>query len=96
MVADILTFLCYWEKPRGHDFVVQGLKTLQQTLGKGEGRYDVWFSALEATIDGRGRMGSLVGMSDDVRKGLGSSAVIPVAEGGLNDYAVSTPCLSDV
>lgn len=68
--------------------MIQGLKSLQQ-LGKADGKFDAWFSVFEATVDGRGRMGSLVGMSEDLRKGLGSSAVTSVAEGGLNDYAVS-------
>lgn len=64
------------------------MKALQQ-LGKADGRFDAWFSVFEATIDGRGRMGSLVGMSEDLRKGL-RTAGTSVDDNGLNDYAVSS------
>lgn len=45
------------------------------------GRYDFWFRSLIATLSGRGKMGSLVGASEDIRKHGG-------AEAALNDYAV--------
>lgn len=34
-------------------------------------------------------MGSIVGMSDDLRRGLGGAGVTPSGEAGLVDYAVS-------
>lgn len=46
------------------------------------GRYDFWFRSLLGTLTGRGKMGSLVGASEDIRKYGG-------AEAALNDYAVS-------
>ena len=49
------------------------------------GRFDAWFTALEAAIDGRGRMGSLVGASDEVRR-LQMSAM---PEAGLPEYVVN-------
>lgn len=87
LVADILTFLCYWVKPRGQNFVLQGLRVLQELHSKEDARYDAWFQQFETTIDGRGRMGTMVGASDDVRRGFGGSASAHV-EGALNDYAV--------
>ncbi|MBW0464588.1 hypothetical protein O181_004303 [Austropuccinia psidii MF-1] len=79
-VADILTFLCHWEKPRGHSYVLKGLDqlaTLRTASGKPIGetlaRFDAWFSSFEQVIDGRGKMGSLVGASEELRSLRGHS-----------------------
>ncbi|WFD06218.1 hypothetical protein MVES1_001561 [Malassezia vespertilionis] len=82
--ADILLFLCHWEKPQGHALVLQGVDELR-SIRRLPGRFDGWFSALEAAIDGRGRMGSLVGASDEVRK-LQLSGML---ESGLTEYVVN-------
>ena len=82
--SDILLFLCHWEKPRGHSLVLQGIDELRVAFDR-HGRFDAWFSALEAAIDGRGRMGSLVGASDEVRR-LQLSAM---PEAGLPEYVVN-------
>lgn len=52
------------------------------------GRFDAWLKLLDATLDGRGRMGSLVGASEDVRR-LGLQGA---PDNHLADYAVS-PCI---
>lgn len=44
------------------------------------GRYTYWFKTLEATLDGRGKMGSLVGASEEVKRSAGDV--------NLNEYAV--------
>jgi hypothetical protein len=48
-------------------------------------RYTPWLTALERTLDGRGRMGSLVGASPDMKR-----AVIgqDLTENTFNDYCV--------
>src|SRR5277367_661884 len=68
VVAEILTFLCHWDPPNGHSAVLSGMDQLKSSLGE-LGRFDAWMRLLEVTIDGRGRMGSLVGASEEIRKG---------------------------
>jgi len=68
VVAEILTFLCHWDLPNGHAAVLAGMDQLKSALGE-LGRFDAWMRLLEVTVDGRGRMGSLVGASDELRKG---------------------------
>ncbi|WFD19798.1 hypothetical protein MCAP1_002035 [Malassezia caprae] len=82
--TDILLFLCHWEKPQGHRLVLQGIDELKDTM-KLPGRFDAWFGALETAIDGRGRMGSLVGASEEFRK-LQSRAL---PEASLPEYVVN-------
>ena len=45
------------------------------------GYYDYWFKSLESALLGRGKMGSLVGASEEVRKGSGHDS-------SLQEYAV--------
>lgn len=68
LVSELLTFLCHWAEGQGHLKVLQALDHLkaQQTEN---GRFDAWLRIVEVTIDGRGKMGSLVGASDEVRSG---------------------------
>lgn len=49
----------------GHDLVLKAMDKLQNNR---LGRFDAWFNELEITLGGRGRMGSMVGASDDFRK----------------------------
>ncbi|KDN36098.1 hypothetical protein K437DRAFT_229937, partial [Tilletiaria anomala UBC 951] len=84
--ADILLFLCHWEKPTGHRLVLRGFDDLKTSQGD-HGRFDAWFRVLEQTIDGRGKMGSLVGASDELKK---ISLIGPQAqESSLNEYAIN-------
>ena len=68
VVAEILTFLCHWDPPNGHTAVLLAMDQLKSALSE-LGRFDAWMRLLEVTIDGRGRMGSLVGASEELRKG---------------------------
>ncbi|KEQ77268.1 FH2-domain-containing protein [Aureobasidium namibiae CBS 147.97] len=68
LVSEVLTFLCHWAEGRGHQKVLQALDSLKSTQGE-NGRFDAWMRIVEVTIDGRGKMGSLVGASDEVRSG---------------------------
>lgn len=82
--ADILLFLCHWEKPQGHRLVLQGIDDLRAARNA-PGRFDVWFGALETVLDGRGLMGSLVGASDEVRR----LQLASTSESGLTEYVVN-------
>lgn len=67
-VSELLTFLCHWADGQGHLKVLQALDNLKTQQGE-NARFDAWIRIVEVTIDGRGKMGSLVGASDEVRSG---------------------------
>ncbi|KAI1124372.1 putative cytokinesis protein sepA [Nemania abortiva] len=83
LVSDVLTFLCHWEDGNGHLKVIQAMDYVK-TQQNENGRFDAWMRLVEVTVDGRGKMGSLVGASDEVRTGgIGM-------ENLLMEYAVAT------
>ncbi|KAI9709086.1 MAG: hypothetical protein M1820_003532 [Bogoriella megaspora] len=83
LVSEVLTFLCHWADGEGHLKVLQALDQLKASHGE-NGRFDAWMRIVEVTIDGRGKMGSLVGASDEVRSGgIG-------VENLLMEYAVAS------
>ncbi|POS83767.1 hypothetical protein EPUL_005940 [Erysiphe pulchra] len=83
LVSEILTFLCHWGNGQGHLKVIQALDFIKTQTGE-NGRFDAWMRVVEVTIDGRGKMGSLVGASDELRNGgIGM-------ENLLMEYAVAT------
>jgi cytokinesis protein len=83
LVSDVLTFLCHWGEGSGHEKVLQALDTLKSQYGE-NGRFDAWMRIVEVTVDGRGKMGSMVGASDEVRSGgIGM-------ENLLMEYAIAT------
>lgn len=87
LVSEILTFLCTWgDNGEGHRKVIQALDEVKAHSGE-NGRFDAWMRLVEVTVDGRGKMGSLVGASDDIRTGgVGM-------ENLLMEYAVATVIL---
>ncbi|KAF2428043.1 hypothetical protein EJ08DRAFT_651133 [Tothia fuscella] len=83
LVSEVLTFLCHWADGQGHRKVLEALDALKTQQGE-TGRFDSWIRWIEVTIDGRGKMGSLVGASDDIRSGgIG-------VENLLMEYAVAS------
>ncbi|KAF2183862.1 hypothetical protein K469DRAFT_581319 [Zopfia rhizophila CBS 207.26] len=83
LVSDVLTFLCHWGDGTGHEKVLQALDNLKVQYGE-NGRFDAWMRVVEVTVDGRGKMGSMVGASDEVRSGgIGM-------ENLLMEYAIAT------
>ncbi|KAG1310055.1 hypothetical protein G6F64_004841 [Rhizopus arrhizus] len=86
LVCEILAFVCHVDLPKGQEIVLKGLDKLSEHLDE-FGRFDAWLKLLEVTLDGRGKMGSLVGASEDVKK---------MAAGGdnhLSDFALSNMML---
>ncbi|CAJ0634974.1 14189_t:CDS:2, partial [Entrophospora sp. SA101] len=59
LVAEVLSFFCYCEIPTGHNLVLGGFDQLMQFQNE-HYRFDAWMRILENTIDGRGKLGSLV------------------------------------
>ncbi|KAI9719846.1 MAG: hypothetical protein M1828_006067 [Chrysothrix sp. TS-e1954] len=68
LVSEVLTFLCHWGEGEGHTTVIQAFDHLKHAQGE-TGRFDSWMRLVEVTTDGRGKMGSMVGASDEVRSG---------------------------
>ncbi|CZT50195.1 probable cytokinesis protein SepA [Rhynchosporium secalis] len=83
LVSEVLTFLCHWADGQGHLKVIQAMDHVKNQQGE-NGRFDAWMRVVEVTVDGRGKMGSLVGASEEVRSGgIGM-------ENLLMEYAVAT------
>ncbi|KAI1414606.1 hypothetical protein F5Y13DRAFT_197606 [Hypoxylon sp. FL1857] len=83
LVSDVLSFLCHWNEGEGHMKVIQAMDVVKSQQNE-NGRFDSWMRLVEVTVDGRGKMGSLVGASDEVRSGgIGM-------ENLLMEYAVAT------
>lgn len=80
LVAELLTFLVY-HNPEAHNLVTGALEAVSITNNAGNSPYAYWFESFEKTISGRGKMGSLVGASDEVRKNAAT-------ESNINEYAV--------
>ncbi|KAK6510748.1 hypothetical protein TWF506_009847 [Arthrobotrys conoides] len=90
LVSEVLTFLCHWDKPNGHTRVLQAMDQIKASKPAEMGRFDEWMRIVEVTIDGRGKMGSMVGASEEVRSGgVGM-------ENLLMEYALSTLFLINV
>jgi cytokinesis protein len=82
-VCEVLAFVCHVDLPKGQEIVLQGMEKLKEYRHE-YGRFDGWLKIVEATLDGRGRMGSLVGASEDIKR-LGGAP-----DNHLGDYAVSS------
>ncbi|DAA79367.1 TPA_exp: Uncharacterized protein A8136_0140 [Trichophyton benhamiae CBS 112371] len=83
LVSEILTFLCDWAHGQGHQKVLQAMDQVKNMQGE-TGRFDAWMRVVEVSIDGRGKMGSLVGASEEFRSGgIGM-------ENLLMEYALAT------
>lgn len=80
MATDILTYLCYHADEAIGDAVKIGFDNLSNSNAQSS-RYEYWFKSFLDTLAGRGKMGSMVGASEDLRRHGGQ-------ESTLNDYAV--------
>lgn len=98
LVMDMLIFLAYQKKGEvtGHNYVLRGLDNLMNIRGD-HGRFDAWFTILESTLDGRGKMGSLVGASEEIRtlRGREAQAAMQAVNGpeGQHDSALTEYCV---
>ncbi|ORZ06045.1 hypothetical protein BCR42DRAFT_427576 [Absidia repens] len=97
LVCEILAFICYYDDDadnetqddkHGYQHVMRGFEMLKQYT-KDMGLFDAWLKNVESALDGRGRMGSLVGAHDDLKK-LG---VMNAPDKHLMEYAVSNMIL---
>ncbi|MCJ1433773.1 hypothetical protein MMC27_003138 [Xylographa pallens] len=83
LASEVLVFICHWALGEGHMKVLAAMDHVKHQQGE-NGRFDAWIRVVEVTIDGRGKMGSLVGASEEVRSGgVGMENV-------LMEYALAT------
>lgn len=80
----MLFFICHCEVPVGHGHVLTGFEALRKYRDD-MSPFTAWLTYLDHTVDGRGRMGSLVGASEDLKR-LG---VFNAPDNHLMEYAVS-------
>jgi cytokinesis protein len=80
LAAELLTFLVY-RIPDSINLVTGALEAVSIGNNTGSSPYAYWFASFEKSISGRGKMGSLVGASDEVRKNAAT-------ESNINEYAV--------
>ncbi|TFY54779.1 hypothetical protein EVG20_g9572, partial [Dentipellis fragilis] len=81
LLIELLISLTYWNEGEALPLVFSALEALSLTNGESNSPYAYWFKSVETSLSGRGKMGSLVGASDEVRKNAGT-------EGALNEYAL--------
>lgn len=80
LVVELLTFLAY-RNTEALNLVTGALETVSITNDAGSSPYAYWFASFEKSISGRGKMGSLVGASEEVRRNAAT-------ESNINEYAV--------
>ncbi|KAG2178896.1 hypothetical protein INT43_001743, partial [Umbelopsis isabellina] len=88
LVCEVMAFLCYCEVPTGQDLVLRAMDQVREAR-KEMGRFDAWLNIWEATLDGRGRLGSMVGASGEFKK----NGIQSAPDGQLSDYALSNMML---
>jgi hypothetical protein len=66
-VAELLTFLTS-RIPEALNLITGALEVVSVENSAGNSPYAYWFASFEKSISGRGKMGSLVGASEEVRK----------------------------
>lgn len=65
-----------------HPLVISALETLSTANHEPGNCYSYWFKSTEISLQGRGKMGSRVGASEEIRR-------INDLDYSLNDYAVN-------
>lgn len=85
LVLELLVLVVAQEgyRPEGHKQTIAALENLSIQNKEGDSAYAFWFRNMVTTLSGRGKMGSLVGASQEFRKNAGG------IDSSLNEYAVS-------
>ena len=81
LLLELLCFFVYWNDDYQACFLVVAALDALSISNESAGCYTYWFKSMEAALAGRGKMGSLVGASEEVRKAGG-------IDSSLNEYAV--------
>ena len=71
LLLDILVFLVYWDDGANCQTVINGLESLSEDNDEASNAYAFWFASLQAVLSGRGKMGSRVGASEQLKRSKG-------------------------
>ncbi len=82
IILDSLVFYIYFSHGDALSLVFQGLENLTNENHERGNAYTYWFKSLEHALSGRGKMGTVVGASEEVKR-LGQ------LDGSLSDFTVS-------
>ncbi|OBZ83397.1 Cytokinesis protein sepA, partial [Choanephora cucurbitarum] len=80
LVCDALTFMCYFDQPRGHAMVLEGMDKIKETRSD-YGRFDAWLKSLINVLDSRCKTGSIA--SINMRQNTSKDSDIPLTEYAL-------------
>lgn len=80
-ILEILIFVVYWKDSSAHNLVAAALQTLSDDNHEHGGCYAFWFKSFEQSLIGRGKMGTFVGASEEVKQHGGPDP-------SLNEYMV--------
>ncbi|KAI0340171.1 hypothetical protein BDW22DRAFT_1399208 [Trametopsis cervina] len=81
-LLDILVFLVYWNDGANCQTVISGLESLSEDNDEPANPYAFWFKSLQTVLAGRGKMGSRVGASEQLKK-------TREPDGALTEYLLS-------
>lgn len=81
IVLDILVLVAYLNDHEHFQRVIAALETLSTANNEPATPFAYWFKTWETALHGRGRLGTLVGASEDIKKHGG-------VDPSLNDYTV--------
>ena len=82
LLLDILVFLVYWNDGENYQTVITGLESLSEDNDEPANAYAFWFKSLHTVLSGRGKMGSRVGASEQLKRSKGDPDVL------LTEYLV--------
>ena len=81
IVLEMLTGIAMFDHGQMATLVLEALEMLSTSNGEPASSYAYWFKSLEPVLSGRGKMGTRVGASEEVKKIAGQDA-------SLNEFAV--------
>ncbi|TFK46436.1 hypothetical protein OE88DRAFT_920438 [Heliocybe sulcata] len=80
LIMDLLVFFLYYDDSRGYRAVIEALIELSKAENEAPTPFAYWFKSWEKTMLGRGKMGSAVAASKEVRE---------AGNDGLSEYTIS-------
>lgn len=81
IVFEMLAGIAMSDHGQTATLVLEGLEQLSTSNGEPASSYAYWFKSFESVLSGRGKMGTRVGASEEVKKIAGQDA-------SLNEFAV--------
>ena len=87
LILDLLIYYLYFSHGDVLGLIIQGLENLTNENHERGNCYTYWFKSLEQTLSGRGRMGTTVGASEEMKR-------FGQLDGSLSEFTVRCLVLS--